>query len=261
MPRFCCPYEEAQFRGMLWTPGLNHSCQCDLDGTDLRRMSLVAGNKLSGWACRITGNNFSQATDSKRPTTWLGTNGINGVKFTASAQTALAFGTPISGSNFTALILTTEQSSTQTQEPLYNGRSTVNGWGFLNNWSGDANKMQAIYGGVAVLQASATRAAGSSYLTILSRMESSNYFEVNGVSYSVSGSNFAAPTNGVSVGADAQTGGSWYDGVIHSVLIFTKTLTDYERKRAAACLLWRHGMQSLIPATNPFKNRPTLIGD
>ena len=180
------------------------------------------------------GSTLSQSTDSKRPVLFRSNGRVNGVKFTAALQTTLTFGTPITGSNFTALILTTEQTATTTQEPFYNGNSGANGWGFLNNWSSDLNKMQGLYGGVAVLQSSAPRTAGSSYLTILSRLSTSNYFEVNGISYSVANSGFNAPNTGMSVGADAQFGGGWYDGVIHSLFIFTKTLTDYERKRAAA---------------------------
>lgn len=258
MPRGVNALDEARLQGRLWTPDIDGAARW-LDFADLSTMTSSTG--ISAVRCKASGLSFSQATASKQPTLVFRDGRPDGLRFVKTAGQILIAAGVVSSARFTALLMTTESGSGSTMEPLYNGNAASNGWGYLYNWSGDPNRLQGIYGAVAVLQAASTRTPNATYITTLGRRASDNIFEVNETSFTVASANFASPTGNIGVGGDGTRDADHYDGTIHGVLIYPRELTVYERQRAAAFLAWNHGRREILSAANPFRNRPPLIGD
>jgi hypothetical protein len=59
-----------------------------------------------------------------------------------------------------------------------------------------------------------------------------------------------------------QSSAEYLNGQIAEMVIFAGAgLSNHLRRKAAGSIAWRHGMQRLLPASHPYRNRPPLIGD
>jgi hypothetical protein len=262
MPRIPNIYKDAQWQRRLWTPNPAETAFW-VEANDLSTVIVGTGG-VSQWNDKSSGGrNVSQSNSSKRPSYDFVRKAV---KFTAANSNILISSDFINTTGpFSVSILTTENGSVQTQEPFYNGDSGLSGWGFLNNWISDQNKFQGLYGGVAVLQASAPRVVGRPISQTLIRIGTgNNTFFVDGVGYSIGTNNPATPTRGLTLGAGYATFpaiSGYYDGYMHSVVVATKAWSTYERQRIEGYQYWAYGAQQYLPATHPFRNRPPLIGD
>jgi hypothetical protein len=59
-----------------------------------------------------------------------------------------------------------------------------------------------------------------------------------------------------------QSSAEYLNGQIAEMVIFAGAgVNNHLRRKAAGSIAWGHGMQHLLPAAHPFRNRPPLIGD
>lgn len=64
----------------------------------------------------------------------------------------------------------------------------------------------------------------------------------------------------VTVG-NAQAQARVWSGSFGGAMLLRRSLSQIEIQKVTASLLWRRGLQSQLPASHPFRNRPPLIGD
>lgn len=79
---------------------------------------------------------------------------------------------------------------------------------------------------------------------------------------------FSTVTNTVSFNAGTHhlgytsAGSAYMKGYVSEAVVFGTTLSAAEASRVTAYLAWKHGMaDSNLSSSNPFKNRPPVIGD
>lgn len=102
----------------------------------------------------------------------------------------------------------------------------------------------------------------------------SQQFGINGFVHEVFRNDALAATASSSKGSDIGTTGATirvgaanpviatenWGGQIAELLILVNG-SDALRRKVAGYIAWRHGMQQLLPAGHPYRNRPPLIGD
>jgi len=272
MPRGVNLYDEARLQGCLWTPEIVRPSLW-LDAADLSTITIAIG--VSEWRDK-SGNSrhFTQTTTASRPAYNLnGINGLGSILFDGTAKAlqrtpeAWAFQYPI-----TAFIVFRAAAFTNAYNSLFefftatgpgnagwsdliksNGRSAV--------YSTDTNATQPNYDGTGV----ATYVTNQTYIFTGIHQNNSLVGLQNG---KTDGSNTGTYTLRTNLGVSPLYIGSsptfsrytnWQIGEV--IITNNAALSTSDRLKIEGYLAWKWGIAADIVTSNPFLNRPPLIGD
>jgi hypothetical protein len=259
MPRGVSPVDEAMVQRRLWTPALLRPSVW-LDAADVSTISISTG--VSEWRGKSGfGGLVSQGTSGNQPAyTVGGLNGLNVLTFD---------GTNDSLEN-TTYVLPTVYS-------VYAiGRSSVAGYSRL--FTGGLTDIYAYIGtgpttsdyatffgnGTAWNDVAVNTPARSIASTCIMGLVKANSVGgaipyVNGIAQDVKNGTTTTVT-GFILGRAASNVQFW-NGIVAEIIIQPALSTTGERQKFEGYLAHKWGLQNLLPAAHPFKNKPPLIGD
>lgn len=267
--RNCCQYREALFQGRLWNPSIVRPLLW-LDGSDLSTITFT-GSGVSEWRDKSGfRQHFSQSTDSQRPTITKA-EGLPALLFDGSNDNLTALSTAQTYAYpFTALFLASASSFSNAYNTLFDSYQDSSGTNPGHAYFIESNGKSAFYGVSTTGQqnydgtGAITYSTGTPFLFACSVGNSLIKSWGNGVvdaaPSSLSFTNTTTPV-GSSIYVGAGVRFSRYTPWTLREVLFISGVSARGRQIAEGAMLWKRGLQRLLPASHPFKNRPPLIGD
>jgi len=259
MPRGVSPRDEAQLQRRLWTPAEARPSVW-LDAADVSTISISTG--VSGWRDKSGfGGLVSQGTSGNQPAYTVG--GLNGLN-------VLTFDGVNDSLENTTYVLPTVYSVYAV------GRSSVAGYSRLfTTRTADAiayigtgvttSDYATFFGNGTVWNDLATNTPARSIAsTCIMGLVKANSVGgaipyVNGIAQDAKNGT-TTTTTGFILGR-APSNVQFWNGIVAEIIIQPALSTTAERQQFEGYLAWKWGLQNLIPAAHPFRNRPPLIGD
>lgn len=260
MPRGINQYDEAFLQGRLWQPNVLNPVFW-YDASDLSTIQTVS-NGVSVWRDKSPNQiHLAQSDSARRPTLTI-TENLPSVVYDGSND-------QMQGTSITAMF-------NQPQTYLYLVSSTR----FSTDYNTFFDSWTSTLGGVAHFIKSNNRSAAY--------IGNANYDGTGAATYAVNEVFLYACTHGSGIFT------SWKNGVVDRSGTNTPTqsnlagnpfylgagplfnrwtpwtireaicvasLANYDRQRLEGAMLWKRGLQTLLPASHPFANRPPLIGE
>ena len=261
-------YDEARLQNRLWTPA-ELSPLLWLDAADLSSIS-VSGSGVSQWRDKSGYElHFGQSTDGQRPAL-VTADGLPAILFDGSNDNLTANATAqIYAYPLTVLILASASSlASSTYNTLFDSYQDNNGTipghaQFIKSNGKSAVYMvsttgQPNYDGTGAL----TYTANTPILFATSIADSLIRTFGNGVADGAPSLSFTGRTTPVGgaiyVGAGVRFN-RYTPWTMREVLMIS-TIGTAARQQCEGYMLWKRGLQNLLPASHPFANRPPLIG-
>jgi hypothetical protein len=267
VPRGVDRYDEAQLQGRLWTPTLlrgEANLWAWFDASDLSTVTLDGSGNVSDWADK-SGNarHTTQATSGIRPI-WANNvfghrPGIKGGTG-ATLRRLTSTGTPSLAQPLTVYVVTKVNGTLDSFACAFNGLQTGSNAAHVALKRSDVSNNPAIWGGTALKTIGSTLSVGSRYILGAVFNGASTVGFTNGTDTSASSAGTLGVVSGFNLcGADPANMAS--DAYFAEFVVVSKSMSAIERRRMEAYLAWKWGLVDIIPADNPYKNRPPLIGD
>jgi len=213
--------------------------------------------------------NFSQTVGSQRPRLSTAEN-LPALLFDglddnlAAVSTAQNYAYP-----YTALFLVSASSFSIAYNTLFDsyqdGAGTSPGAGFFVK----SNGKSAFYGVSTTIQpnydgtGAITYQANNPFLIAFSIADNSINSWGNGVDDGIMSSTFINKTtpvgNEIYLGAGVRF--SRYTPWLYREALFIPRISTVNRQIAEGVLCWKRGLQNILPASHPYRNRPPLVGD
>lgn len=281
MPRGVSRLDEAMLQGRLWTPDLLRPAIW-LDSSDISTLSII-GTGISQWRDKSGNNNhYAQSNTALRPT----------YEYTVPDTTGTIIGIPQLGVRFQNVgttrqwMDTTSFTYTGNQMQMFSVHRNVsvagtpyrygrifsfslnssaqdfnNNDGLLLTYGITANQISLFRAGTSIV----TSSESTNNLWIIAnarRSAGTGRIAINGGSYIIGVTATANHNIGYSrIGNDNSATDSGMNGWICENILYTSLLSDTQCSLIEGYLAWKWGLQNLLIASHPFRNRPPLIGD
>lgn len=261
MPRGTSIYDEARLQGRLWTP-LNLGSAL-IAWWDPSQGVVQNATGVVSWADRVGGVVASYITANSQPS-WSPTarNGRPGIVMTTNSQ-SLSF-TP--GSNWPVGAV---PLSVAAVGYCSSGVGTGDYRGIFGY--GESGSGLEVYDGASYLRVSSAgngdlvsttkKWYGVDQIFIATSTGSTAIIYAAGVSAASGSVPITPDLTGGAIGTGIQYNGDYWNGVIQDILLISGVLTLSQRRKMNGFLAWKNNLLKLPAASDPFKNRPPLIGD
>jgi hypothetical protein len=271
MPRGINALDEARLQGRLWTPELLRSDMAFWWDTSRDDSITLSGSTLTQLR-DLSGNGITLNTSGAAP----GWDAVNKVAtFNGTSQSLITTATVGFAANgdFTLITLLNPSASQLTiNTPLDIDHSgSPNGPLVLQNETArpSANNCYfAWYTGSGFTNTGApfvVMPSGSWSLAVMTKTGAVADAFINGTRGaswpSTQNSGLTATAKTVRIGNAVSTATRWWAGSFGGAILLRRSLSESEIQKVTASLLWQRGLQSQLPASHPFRNRPPLIGD
>jgi hypothetical protein len=270
MPRGTSPLDEARLQGRLWTPAGQSALW--LDPADPSAFSFGTG--ISDWRDKGgNGRNATQATGANQPTlTAAALNGLPLVRFDGLNDILIAnFGAALQVTNFsiTWLMVRRGTGTGDTYQPSLAGwdsaGTNVGGYHFIKSNNLLGASVPHVTWGNYDLGSGTAYANGRPEIITFSAETTSWRVLRNGVQEGITGTIPSANTviDGISIGGSINPARySLIDcGDVISFIGNTRQ-NGIQQQKARGFIAWKYGLQNTnLPASDPYRNRPPLIGD
>lgn len=258
--RECCPYREAIFQGRLLSlKSLNPLFW--YDASDLSTITTVSG-AVSAWKDKSgNGFNLSQSDSARRPTLTI-SEGLTAIIYDGTPNDQLD-GTTSSAfysKPQTYLYLASLSAYPFKYNTFFDSWTPSQGVGHFvrSNGKSAAYIGNQNYDGTG----SATYSLNEVFLFACTHGSNGIQSWKNGV---LDGSIETEPVFNATAPSTFYLGagplfGRWSPWKFREIVCIPSNRA-YDRQRAEGLMLWKRGLQQLLPASHPFANRPPLIGD
>ena len=260
MPRGVSLYDEARLQGRLWTPDLARPVFW-YDASDLSTIETVSGG-VSVWRDKGPNRIHLAQTDSARRPTLTITEGMQSVVYDGSND-------QMQGTSIAAMF-----SQPQTYLYLVSSTSFATAYNtFFDSWTSSlrgvahfikSNGRSAAYIGDQSYDGTGAATYAVNQVFLYACTHGSGIFTSwkNGV---VDRSGTNTPSQSSLAGNPFYLGAGpvfnrWTPWTIREAICVASSV-NYDRQRLEGAMLWKRGLQALLPASHPFANRPPLIGD
>lgn len=289
MPRGVSRIDEGQLQRRLWSPATLRPFAW-WDASDLSTVTTVSG-KVSEWRDK-SGNGYtvSQTTDANRPT--LRENGWNGLPvfdfaaswlnvasasswiFMHSAPSTTVFlgqfGTVADPNNVYTIFGSNTGGSNQIGFALiWDDRASISRNNLILNWvtAGSGSSFIRVVNELTNNAAPPNTPIITTHLLnpTASPVANRSLLYVNGSSFARTNTDTGTASTANSTGTPqigaVGNGTLPFTGVMAELLVFDRELPASEIEDVWGYLIWKWDLRTLVPASNSFVNRPSLIGD
>ena len=268
MARGLSVYDEAKIQGRLWHPSmLGSDYYVGFSAKDLGNLTITSGSSVDSWI-DSSGNGRIVTSVSTKPV-------FNASKFmgnpcvTFSNSPMDSSATLPAGSNYSWLCLAKDGNPSATiSEPFSTGPfvSSVS-MEFVLDYDGTSD------GGIARSEfmcafSTSSSARGSSSpikaipsLISLGVSSGISQVRINGVTRSATGSNIDTAATRFRLGGSRPQSTFPFNGDIYCFLAVKSVFDSIDYLKSEGWIAWEFGIQSMLSASHPFRNRPPLIGD
>ena len=263
MPRGLNPYDRAKKQKMLWTPQLLGSEYfVGFSAKDVGGINITSGSSVDSWSDLLR-NGRDTTSGAIKPT--YNSNKFLGnpcVVFSNSPMDSSA--TLPGGSTYSWLVLAKDNNSaTAISEPFSIGTSLSSStMELVLDYDGSiaSGLMCAFNGNV---QGKTSNSPIKSTPTLIGIGLNSGYgwARVNGVNGTAGVTIHSTSTNLFRIGGSRPQNLFPLNGDIYCILAIKSAIGSLPFFAAEGWMAWEFRMESLLPASHPFRNRPPLIGD
>lgn len=263
MPRGLNPYDEARIQGRLWHPRLlGGNFYAGFSANERSSVVITSGSSVNTWR-DFSGNGRDVSTAGTKPTF---------VENSLNSRPALLFSTsPLSstatlpaGSTYSWLFLGKDNNATATiSEPFSVGTSlSVNSMELVLDYDGGVTSgVFSGFNGVVLGKASGSPIKSTPTLISLGLDSGVGRARINGVNGTNGGSGITTNQSLFALGWSRPQGQYPFNGNIYCFLAVGSAMGSPDFLKAEAWIAWEYGVNYLLPASHPFRNRPPLIGD